>query len=97
MRRENARAEVAAAARLRMRSARRGTREMDLILGRFADAALQALPPAELDAYETILSENDQDLYQWVSGQGKVPPERTRQLSAGFGHFLAGRGSPPES
>ena len=60
--------------RLRMRSARRGTREMDLILARFA-RGLEALPPALLDAYESILSENDQDLYHWVSGQGNVPPE----------------------
>ena len=60
--------------RLRMRSARRGTREMDLILTRFA-RGLEALPPPLLDAYESILSENDQDLYHWVSGQGNVPPE----------------------
>jgi antitoxin CptB len=58
--------------RLRMRSARRGTREMDLILSRFADG-LEALPPPLLDAYESILSENDQELYHWVSGQSKVP------------------------
>jgi antitoxin CptB len=60
--------------RLRMRSARRGTREMDLILGGFAGGALDALPSATLDAFEALLSENDQDLYQWISGQDKVPP-----------------------
>ena len=60
--------------RLRIRSARRGTREMDLILGGFADAALTGLSPASLDAFEMILSENDQDLYQWISGRDKVPP-----------------------
>jgi antitoxin CptB len=59
--------------RLRMRSARRGTREMDLILGGFAEAVLATLPPGSLDAFEIILSENDQDLYQWISGQSKVP------------------------
>ena len=58
--------------RLRMRSARRGTREMDLILIRFA-AGLERLPAPLLDAYESILSENDQDLYQWVTGRGNVP------------------------
>jgi antitoxin CptB len=55
-----------------MRSARRGTREMDLILGGFA-ASLDRLPPPMLDAYESILSENDQDLYQWVTGRVNVP------------------------
>ncbi len=59
--------------RLRMRSWRRGTREMDLILGPFADKALAALSGADLDAYETLLSENDQDLYLWVSMPDTAP------------------------
>ena len=59
--------------RLRMRSARRGMREMDLILGGFAEARLVGLPPAALDGFESILSENDQDLYHWLSGRGKAP------------------------
>lgn len=61
--------------RLRMRSWRRGTKEMDLILGPFADEGLKELTAAELDMYETLLSENDQDLYLWVSGKGQVPEE----------------------
>lgn len=59
--------------RLRMRSWRRGTKEMDMILGPFSDARLAALTAVELDAYEALLSENDQDLYQWVSGQARGP------------------------
>jgi antitoxin CptB len=61
--------------RLRMRSWRRGTKEMDLILGPFSDRALDALPPDQLDRYEALLSENDQDLYQWVSGRIEPPAE----------------------
>ena len=59
--------------RLRMRSWRRGTKEMDLILGPFADERLAGLAPPALDAYEAILSENDQDLYRWVSGAEPMP------------------------
>lgn len=59
--------------RLRMRSWRRGIKEMDIILGGFADARLDSLIPAELDAYEEMLSENDQDLYKWVSGTLPMP------------------------
>jgi antitoxin CptB len=59
--------------RLRMRSWRRGTREMDLILGPFADRALAALTPAETDAYEALIAENDQDLYAWVTGATACP------------------------
>ena len=55
--------------RLTMRSWRRGTREMDLILGPFADVALAAMEAATLDAYEALLDENDQDLYPWVTAR----------------------------
>ena len=55
--------------RLRMRSWRRGTREMDLILGPFADSELAVLDALALDAYERLLEENDQDLYPWVTAR----------------------------
>lgn len=61
--------------RLRMRSIRRGIKEMDLILGGFAADALAGLPDAGLDLYDTLLTENDHDLYGWVSGQAPTPPE----------------------
>ncbi len=60
--------------RLHMRSIRRGIKEMDIILGRFAETGLRELPEAELTLYDTMLSENDHDLYQWVSGQQPTPP-----------------------
>lgn len=59
--------------RLHMRSMRRGTKEMDLILMRFAAARLEAMNAPALDAYDALLEENDQDLYQWVSGQASAP------------------------
>ncbi|SLN66853.1 Flavinator of succinate dehydrogenase [Roseovarius albus] len=59
--------------RLQMRSMRRGIKEMDIILSRYAQARLQELGPAELDLYDDLLSENDQDLYQWVTGQNAGP------------------------
>ncbi len=59
--------------RLGMRSWRRGTKEMDLILGGFWDARGATLTADELDLYEQLLAENDQDLYLWVSGQAAAP------------------------
>lgn len=59
--------------RLRLRSWRRGMREMDLLLGPFADAELAAVPPRALDRYEEMLSENDQDLYLWLSRRSPHP------------------------
>jgi antitoxin CptB len=55
--------------RLKMRSMRRGIKEMDIILSGFADLQLIEMSGAQLDLYEEFLDENDQDLYQWVSGQ----------------------------
>ncbi len=65
--------------RMKIRSWRRGTKEMDLILGPYADANLAQMDAAALDLYDDLLEENDQDLYQWVSGQG-APPERFTSL-----------------
>lgn len=59
--------------RLRMRSWRRGTKEMDLILGPFADAAVGTFDDPEREAFERLLGENDQDLYLWVCGRAAVP------------------------
>ncbi len=59
--------------RMRMRSMRRGIKEMDIILVRFAEARLADLSDTELDQYDLVLSQNDQDLYQWVSGQQAAP------------------------
>jgi len=59
--------------RLVMRSMRRGIKEMDLILSAYAGRHLAEMDSAALDHYEALLEENDQDLYQWVSGQIPVP------------------------
>ena len=59
--------------RLKMRSMRRGIKEMDLILTAFADSHLARMTPALMDDYDALLNENDQDLYQWVTGQVAAP------------------------
>lgn len=57
--------------RLRMRSWRRGMKEMDLILGPFADGPLAGLSEEFLLQYEQVMSENDQDLYRWTTARMK--------------------------
>jgi antitoxin CptB len=54
--------------RLTYRAWRRGFREADLILGPFADANLARLSAAQLDAFEALLDQPDQDLYDWIKG-----------------------------
>ena len=65
--------------RLRIRCWRRGTKEMDLILGPFADTGAADLDDAQLDAFEVLLDENDNDLYLWVSG-AVTAPERHQPI-----------------
>ena len=67
--------------RLAMRSMRRGIKEMDIILSAYATENLETMDEATIQLYDVILDENDQDLYQWVTGQ--VPaPEKFRQMIA---------------
>lgn len=65
--------------RLQMRSMRRGIKEMDILLSAYAAANLAQMDTAQLDLYDALLHENDQDLYQWVTGQVE-PQERFRAL-----------------
>ncbi len=59
--------------RLRYHSCHRGTKEIDLMLGRFADTMLAQMTAAQLDRYETLLANPDPDIYQWISGGEAVP------------------------
>ena len=59
--------------RLRMRAWHRGIKEMDLILGGWADRHLDGADDPTLDAFEAVMAEADQDLYSWVSGQVEPP------------------------
>jgi len=60
--------------RLLFRSWHRGTREADLILGRFADAHLSAFTAGQLDRYAALLEKSDPDIYDWLTGREPVPP-----------------------
>lgn len=61
--------------KLKLRAWRRGFREADLILGPFADCHVPDFTDAELDWFETILDQPDQDLYGWILERAPTPPE----------------------
>ncbi len=61
--------------RMRFRSWHRGTREMDLLMGSFADAHLHNFTAEQLDQYDSILQHNDPDLYNWIAGVQPLPVE----------------------
>ncbi|PZP54582.1 MAG: succinate dehydrogenase assembly factor 2 [Micavibrio aeruginosavorus] len=60
---------------LKFRAWHRGTREMDLILGSFADRNIEAFDADQLNEFEKLLECPDPDLYEWVSGQTKPPAD----------------------
>ncbi|MFV0292743.1 MAG: succinate dehydrogenase assembly factor 2 [Paracoccus sp. (in: a-proteobacteria)] len=68
--------------RLRMRSWRRGMKEMDLILGPFADVHLQELSDELMAEYEQVMEENDQDLYRWIIARSRGQAEGPAEISA---------------
>ena len=61
--------------RLLFRCWHRGTREMDLILGRFADAEIAALADNELTELERLIEVPDPDLYAALTGDRPIAPE----------------------
>lgn len=61
--------------RLLFRCWHRGIREMDLVLGRFADARIESLTEAELTELEGWLEIPDQQMFAWVNGMEPTPPE----------------------
>jgi antitoxin CptB len=59
--------------RVLFRSWHRGTREADLIMGRFADTHIAGFSDAELDEYEHLLEALESDLLAWITGVAEVP------------------------
>lgn len=66
--------------RLLFRCWHRGTREMDLILGRFADAEIATLGEDELAQLEHLIELPDPDLYAALTGDKALAPEYANAL-----------------
>lgn len=77
--------------RLRYRAWHRGTKEMDLMLGPYADARLDAMDTGELDRFERLLEEADTDLLQWLVGQEPAPADADHELLADLLRFRTSR------
>lgn len=59
--------------RLLHRSRYRGVKESDLLFGQFADQWLNLLNDDQLDRYEALLDEADQDILAWIYGRAPLP------------------------
>ena len=75
--------------RLSIRSWRRGTKELDLILGEFSDNNLTELQMSELNLYEQFLSNDDYLIYNWLFGKEDSPEifkSLIRRIQEGMHH-----------
>jgi antitoxin CptB len=75
--------------RLLFRCWHRGTREMDLILGRFADAEISALSDDEMAELERLIEVPDPDLYAALIGDAPLDPSYETALFARIKAFRA--------
>lgn len=66
--------------RILFRSAHRGTKESDLILGPYAIAHAEQMSDAQLTEFEAFLEESDSDIWDWISGATQPPAEKYVQL-----------------
>jgi len=64
------------------RAWRRGLREMDLVMGQFADAHLPAMSEAELDEFERLMNAPDPEVLAWITGEAPTPAEFDTALFA---------------
>ncbi len=76
--------------RVLFRAWRRGMRELDLILGRFADARIGDLSDRDLTAFEALLDATDQDVLAWITGAEPVAAAHDSPLFAAIVAFHAG-------
>jgi len=61
--------------RLRYRANHRGFKEVDILLGGFANSMIDGLSKQELTAFENLLKARDHDIYDWITGKQEVPDE----------------------
>jgi antitoxin CptB len=59
--------------KLLFRAWHRGMREMDLIMGRFADVAVEEFTADELAEFEQLIELPDHELLAWITGEAAVP------------------------
>jgi antitoxin CptB len=59
--------------RILFRCWHRGSREMDLIIGRFADARIERMSEPEIDEFERLIQMPDADLFSWIAEQNAAP------------------------
>jgi antitoxin CptB len=81
--------------RILFRAWHRGTREMDLMLGRFADSEIGRLAETEIAAFERLLDAPEPDIYHWIMGTLPPPDDYDAPLLRRIREFHLGKSALP--
>ena len=68
--------------KMSFRAWRRGFRELDLLMGSFADAHLADMSEVEVDEFERLLDIPDWEIYAWITGNSDIPDNHKGPLLA---------------
>lgn len=72
---------------------RRGMLELDVLLGNFLEEAYLALPVNEQIIFEQLLHENDQNLFNWLTGKSSSEDPQLTKLVQSIRHHARHRHS----
>ena len=62
------------------RANHRGIKEMDIVIGGYANAFVMAMDDESLASFQTIMDESDRDLFSWFTGELELPDHIDRSL-----------------
>ena len=66
--------------RIIYRANHRGMRELDMLIGQFAEARAASFTPAEADEFERLMDVEEPDLMSWITGQKPTPDDYNTPL-----------------
>lgn len=69
------------------RAGHRGTKELDLLVGRFADAHLAGMSDVDLARFERFLAVNDPEIQSWLLGPAPGEAREFADVVAGIRKF----------
>lgn len=67
--------------RLAYRSRHRGTKELDILMGAFAERHLAGLDAVQLARFEALLELPEPLLYDWLTGKSRPPAEHDHDVT----------------
>ncbi len=71
------------------KSTHRGCKETDILLGKYAEARLTTMDHATLNAYQELIEQPDNDIYDWITDKAALPTNLNAKLIYDIKQFHA--------